>query len=387
MGSTIIDQGFPYDIVHRGSGDVRRHNKRVNEAVRKQLKDIIGQQDIITREGNKKVKIRLKHLEQYRFVHSRERIDSVGRDQFDELVPGEIISKPSKGSGDGAKAGNKPGEEIYEVEFTLDELTDMMIEELNLPDLDERKKNEITSEKLEWTSLRKSAGIASAINKKKTILANILRRRKGKPIPFIKDDLRFNTWEIKEERHSNAVVFLLMDRSGSMWEDKIYAVKAFYFWVVQFLRRRYDKIELKFIAHDYDAKELTEKEFFTISDSGGTRVSSAYQLCHDMIKYNYPSNLWNIYCFHASDGDSWGDQTECLELVADIIKLGAKLFAYTEINIDSYRDEPSELMNMFVEAAERESGILVSVIEEISDVLPALRRFLHHSTRSELENV
>ena len=390
MGNTIIEQDFPYDILHRGKADEQRHNKRIDKAVRKQLKDIISQQDIITSEGNKKVKVRLKYLDQYRFIHNRDRHDNVGRDEFDELKDGEIIDRPESGSGRPVRPGDEAGDEIYETEYTIEELTDMMVEELELPDLDESKKNEIVSEILEWTDRRKQTGIHSLLDRKQTIKSNILRRaklKKSKPLPIINDDLRFRTWNITEEKHSNAVIFLMMDRSGSMWEGKIYSVKALYFWIVQFLRRRYDKVEIKFIAHDYNARELTEKEFFTISDSGGTRVSSAYKLCAEMIEHNYPSSIWNIYCFHASDGDSWSDEDYCIELVRKIIDLGSIMFAYTEIDIDKWRDGKSTLLEHFEKEMLDNDRILVSTIVEISDILDTLKTFLKHSLRHRMESV
>lgn len=386
MGSTIIEQDFPYDIFRRGSRDAARHNKRVDEAVRKQLKDLISQQDIITSEGNKKVKVRLKYLDQYRFIHNRDRTDILGRDEYDELDEGEILYKPSAG-GDGSKAGDEAGELLFEAEYTIDQLTEMMMEELELPDLDESKKNEIVSDILEYTDRRKRSGVFACIDKRKTLLANIQRKAKegykaGELIPIINDDLRFRTWNLAEERHSNAVIFLMMDRSGSMWEDKIYTVKALYFWIVKFLRLRYDRVEIKFIAHDFDARELNEKEFFTISDSGGTRVSSAYELCRNMIKHNYPSSIWNIYCFHASDGDSWNDEDECMKLVRDIVDLGAKLFAYAEINMDDWRDGDSNLLAHFKAEVSHNDRVLVAVIQEMSDILDTLQTFLKHSTRT-----
>lgn len=386
MGSTIIDQEFPHDIVHRGQKDANRHNKRVNEAVRKQLKDVISQQDIITSEGNKKVKVRLKYLDQYRFRHNPDRLDNIGRDSFDDLEDGEIISEPGDGGGGLLiRAGDAIGEELYEIEYTLEELTDMMIEELELPDLDDTKKTEITSDVLEYTDRRKRVGVEACLDKKQTLLAHIRRRsqlglKKKESLAMTQDDLRFKTWEIAKEKHSNAVVFLMMDRSGSMWDDKIYAVKALYFWIVQFLRRKYDRVEIKFIAHDYIARELSEKEFFTIADSGGTRVSSAYELCRDIIKHNYPSEMWNIYCFHASDGDSWSDEPLCVELAGDILGIGANLFAYTEINIDNYREGNSELFKLLKQAAKRKHRrLVVSTIEKMEDIMGTLGKVLKHS--------
>lgn len=386
MGSTIIDNEFPHDIIHRGQRDANRHNKRVQEAVKKQLKDVISQQDIITSEGNKKIKVRLKYLDQYRFRHNPDRMDDVGRDEFDDLENGEIISEPGDGGGGRlVKAGDQVGEELYETEYTLEELTDMMIEELELPNLDDTKKTEITSDVLEYTGRRKRVGIAACLDKKQTLLAHIMRRsqlktKKGEQIAMIQDDLRFKTWEIATEKHSNAVIFLMMDRSGSMWANKIYAVKALYFWIVQFLRRRYDRVEIKFIAHDYDARELKEKEFFTIAESGGTRVSSAYKLCRDMIKHNYSSSTWNIYCFHASDGDSWNDEEECVEIAGDIVLMGANLFAYTEIDLDSYREANSDLYKLLKKASKTKyRRIMVSSIEKMEDIMDTLHKFLKQS--------
>lgn len=389
MGSTIIDQDFPHDIIHRGQKDVNRHNKRISDAVRKQLKDVISQQDIITSEGNKKVKVRLKYLDQYRFRHNPDRVDEVGRDEFDELEDGEIISQPQSGDAAPVRAGDAVGEELYETEYTIEQLTDMMIEELELPDLDETKKTEITSDILEYTDRRKRVGIEACLDKKQTLLAHIKRRsqlkiKKGDSITMIQDDLRFKTWEIAKEKHSNAVVFLQMDRSGSMWQSKIYAVKALYFWIVHFLRRRYDKVEIKFIAHDYSAKELTEKEFFTISDSGGTRVSSAYELCRDMIKHNYPTSLWNVYCFHASDGDSWSDEPLCVELANEILDMGANLFAYAEIDMDNYREGSSALYKLLYNSSKERSSLMVSSIEKMEDIMETLRKFLKHSHSREV---
>jgi hypothetical protein len=198
----------------------------------------------------------------------------------------------------------------------------------------------------------------------------------------------YRTWNVSEEKHSNAVVFLMIDRSASMWEDKIYAVKAFFFWIVQFLKRKYDRVEIKFIAHDYFARELDEKEFFSISDSGGTKVSSAYEMCRDMIKHNYPRSRWNIYCFHASDGDTFGDEPQCMNLVKEIVnELGGNLFAYTEIKFDSWRDGDSQLLAHFLELmSDGEDRVIATVVEEMSDILNALKIFLQFSHRRTLES-
>lgn len=390
MGSTIIEQDFPHDISHRGQRDKSRHNKRVDEATRKQLKDIISNQDIITSEGNKKVRVRLKYLDQYTFRHNTDRVDQIGRDQFDELEDGEIISRPGEGGigeGQDSKPGEDVGEVLYETEYTIEELTDMMIEELELPDLDDDKQNQISTDVLEWKDRRKKTGIQSMLDKKQTIIQSIKRRKmeKDPDSPLISnDDLVYKTWNVEEEQHSNAVIFLMMDRSASMYSEKIYAVKALYFWIVQFLKRKYDKVEIKFIAHDYVARELSEKEFFSIADGGGTKISSAYELCKEMIQYNYPSSEWNIYCFHSSDGDCFGsDVNESADLVEDIVGLGAKLFAYAEIILnDTWRDGNSALIRRLRQLMHEHHQILVTEIEDKGDIITALETFLKHDTRT-----
>lgn len=388
MDSVIVDSDFPYDIVRRGSRDARRHNKRVEEAARRQLKEIITSQDIITSSGNKKVKVRLKNLDSYRFRHYPDRVDVVGRDEYGELDDGEVISKPQPGSVGGRpkQAGNEPGEEMYEIEFTIDDLTKMMVDHLKLPDLDDSIKSEIVSEIIEWTDRRKGSGIQSLIDKKATLLANIQRKAKlGKNpndrLPIINDDLRYRTWNVTNEKHSNAVIFLMMDRSASMWEDKIYATKAFYFWVVQFLKLKYDRVEVKFISHDTSAREMTEKEFFTISDAGGTMVSSAYEMCREMIEHNYSASKWNIYCFHASDGDTWGDEKACQQAVKDILSLGSKMFGYVEVGGDYNTMGVSGLWGALRIVSEDNARVRMTSIAELEDVMKAVEFFFNpHKT-------
>lgn len=377
MDSVIVDNDFPHDLIRRGARDERRHNKKVQEAARKQLKDIISRQDIITTSGNKKIKVKLKYLDSYHFRHYPDRVDVIGRDEYEELDKDEIISRPNDGNAGGA-AGNAEGDEIYEVEFTIDDLTNMMIEELRLPRLDERVKSEIVSEVIEWTDRRKSSGVHALIDKKHTLLANIKRKaamgyKPGEKAPIVNDDLRFRAWKIQKEKHSNAVIFFLLDRSGSMSEEKIYSVKAFFFWVTQFLRKRYDRIEIKFIAHDVAARELPESDFFTITDSGGTMVSAAYQLCADLIKFNYPSSKWNIYCFHASDGDTWGDDDKCAQLIQEILSYGAKMFGYVEVRGEFDTDNITALWNA-IENVDDERVIL-STINSVDEVLETIEFF------------
>ena len=96
-----------------------------------------------------------------------------------------------------------------------------------------------------------------------------------------------------------------------------------------------------------------------------------------MITHNYPSSIWNIYCFHASDGDSWSDEEECVDLVRQILQLGANLFAYAEIDMDNYREGESELFKRLKGAAKRKTKrLLVSLLKKTEDILDTLKTFL-----------
>lgn len=390
MSSTIIEQEYPYDIVRRGNRDAAKHNKKVQEALKKQLKDVISQQDIITSESNKKVKVRLKYLDSYVFRHSPEYLNDIRRDEFDELEEGEILHKPSKDDGQG---NNGDSDMVYETEYTISDLTKLLIEDLNLPDLDETKKNEIVSQVVQYDDLRKKTGIFSLIDKKRTLLANLKRKAKEKipkeeTCPISNEDLIFKTWSVRDEKHSNAVIFLMMDKSGSMSTNKIYAVKALYFWIVQFIKLKYKRVEIRFIAHDTQAQEVNEKEFFSIADGGGTSISYAFELCKDIITHNYSSSSWNIYCFYASDGDTWGDEDKCVTLVEDIVNLGANLFAYSEVRMDDHiKDSESPLYRKLANKQSTYDEIIVSSIENNEDIIGVLQLLLKKTVRRKTESV
>ena len=135
-------------------------------------------------------------------------------------------------------------------------------------------------------------GALSNLDKRRTILENIRRQAReqgeAKLGRIKKEDLRFKSWEEEIKYESNAVVLALMDTSGSMGEFKKYIARSFYFWMVRFLRTNYDNVKIVFISHHTEAKEVTEEQFFTQGESGGTVVSSAYKLALEIIAERFP---------------------------------------------------------------------------------------------------
>ncbi|MBI4494507.1 MAG: DUF444 family protein, partial [Chloroflexi bacterium] len=158
-----------------------------------------------------------------------------------------------------------------------------------------------------------------------------------------------------------------------------YVTRTFYFWMVRFLRTKYNNVEIVFITHHTQAREVDEENFFTLGESGGTKVSSAYQLCLDLIKQRYNPSLWNIYPFHFSDGDNWGevDNQRCLELVRALLGL-SNVFGYGEIQ-EGGRRSLSTLMSTF--SAIDDPHFIGVTIAGREDVYPALMKFF--STREQ----
>jgi sporulation protein YhbH len=247
-----------------------------------------------------------------------------------------------------------------------------------LPNLQEKRLQEIESEAIRFTDIRKK-GAMSNLDKRRTLLENLKRNAaKGDPRvgDFRKDDLRFKTWETKIEYQSNAVVLALMDVSGSMGEFEKYIARSFYFWILRFLRTKYSNVHIVFISHHTEAREVTEEEFFHKGESGGTQVSSAYSLALQIIQSRYPSTDWNIYPFHFSDGDNlpW-DNDLCVDLVMQMMA-ESNIFGYGEIR-EGYRGSSSTLMSAFSKIEDPKFAAVT--ISDKSAVYPALKRFFSKS--------
>ena len=152
-------------------------------------------------------------------------------------------------------------------------------------------------------------------------------------IPFLDTfDLRYNLIVKQPNPSSKAVMFCLMDVSGSMTQATKDLAKRFYILLYLFLRRNYERIEVVFIRHHTSAKEVEEEEFFYSRETGGTIVSSALRLMQEIIEDRYPVNEWNLYCAQASDGDNWNDDSPiCRDLLINKIMPAMQYYCYVEI--------------------------------------------------------
>ena len=367
-----------WDLHRRAERDRQRHNEKVKEVIKKNLGDIISQQDIITSENGKIIKIPIRGLElpRIRFDNGeRERVGQGGGGS----KPGDVIARgPQDGEGEGAgkQAGQEPGVDFYEAELTIDELTALVFEDLHLPNLEERGIKQILSTHADFNSIGKR-GTEGNLDRKRTLLEAYKRNaREGKPGWTIRnEDRRYKTWEDVLEPQRNAVIFAMRDVSGSMGEFEAYICRSFYFWMLRFLKKKYTSAEIVFITCHTTAKEVDEHAFFGLGDSGGTKMSEAYKLALNIIEKRYNPREWNIYPFLFSDGYNWGD-TECVELVRKMTQICNQV-GYGEIANDLWSQSPqfAPLGQAFEAAFAAEPRVCLVKINNREDVWPALRKF------------
>ncbi|HLR52239.1 MAG TPA: sporulation protein YhbH [Candidatus Avamphibacillus sp.] len=339
-----------WTLHRKGYQDQQRHKEKIKESIKNNLPDIISEENIIMSNGKDVIKIPIRSLDEYKIRYNHDNKQHVGSGDGESEV-GDVIAKDGSGKGQsgagkGEGAGNAPGEDYYEAEVSLAELEEVLFEELELPRLIQKDQIDMTMEDIEFNDLRKQ-GLMGNLDKKRTILTALKRNaRAGKPVisPIHNDDLRFKTWNEKEKPESSAVVLAMMDTSGSMGRMQKYLARSFFFWMTRFLRSKYETVEIEFIAHHTEARVVTEEEFFSKGESGGTICSSAYMKALELIDEKYPPTSYNIYPFHLSDGDNFStDNKRCLELLQELLDV-SNMFGYGEVNLF---DRYSTLMGAF----------------------------------------
>lgn len=377
----------------KGLKDSKRHQQKIDDAIRENVRNVIGEEAIITDKGKRKVRVPVKGLKDYRFIYGGEGKGG-GIGQGDGEAGDVIARREKQGSGRGSGEGH--GEGDMEAEVEIDYLLEIMFEDLGLPWLDPKKKNSIEIPKgWKFESINKK-GVHSRIHKKRTIREAVkrqvlfvqevikntklkdlisdpeaddyeekfaevqeiagraLQQAKGdidEAINIIEedrleneesagfmihdDDMRYKQIEPDVEICSKAVVFALMDVSGSMTPDKKYLVKSLLFWIVSWLRKQYEAVEIRFIQHTTVAKEVDEDTFFYGNLSGGTVASTAFKKMNYIIDTEYPLDEWNIYAIYCSDGEDFEPQNAVSAMEDTLIK---KINMLSYVEIKPYRD-------------------------------------------------
>ncbi len=328
-------------IADRSATDRSRHKQKIEKALKEGIRNIVAEESIIGQDGKKKVRIPVKGIKEYQFIYG-DNSKKVGSAPGKDIHRGQKIAEDKDGKKSGNKPGDKPGEEFYDVEITLEELAEYLFSDLELPDLDKKKFKFLSSDTFRRKGDR-TKGIRPRLSKKETLKQKIRRKKMSQKagtfnenederFPFHEDDLRYKHFKVKETEISSAAIFFIMDVSGSMSTAKKYIARSFFFLLYQFLRHKYDNVEVVFIAHTTTAKEVSEKDFFSLAPSGGTFISPALDLAMEIVEKRYHPSSWNIYTFHCSDGDNWAEDEEKAYTVSQKLKAISQLYAFCEID-------------------------------------------------------
>lgn len=371
-----------WSLQRKGIIDQDRHKERIKDAIKKNLGSIVSNESIILSNGRKTVKVPMRALDEYKFRFDYRKRKHVGQGDGKTKVGDVIGHEDQQGQGQGTgQGGDSPGQDYYEADVDIDDIAAMIFEDLQLPFLEDKAKRAVPSKTTRFTEIRRT-GVLSNLDKRRTILENIRRnaREKGeaKIGGFKKEDMRFKSWEDEIRYESNAAVIAMMDVSGSMGEFKKYIARSFFFWMVRFLRTKYDSVEIVFISHHTEAKEVNEEQFFTQGESGGTVVSSAYKLALDIIAERFPPQDWNVYPFHFSDGDNYYSDNEDAVKMADQLIETCNLFGYGEIGEEgmaTYRRSSGALLSIFNDRLKHQDRFIGVRIDDKEDVYPALKEF------------
>ena len=384
----------------RSAGDRKRHREKLRRSIRENIADVIAEESIIGRDRDRVIKVPIRGVKEYRFIYG-DNAGGVGTGDG-KTEPGQVVGS-ARGRGDKGQgpAGNDAGQDYYETEITLDELIDIMFEDLELPDLERKILKQATAERVAKRQGYRKAGIRVHLDRRRTVRAKLRRKiaagetltalqgpgiepeTDGEPaaveddrikFPFRKEDLTYKRLVLDEREESNAVVICIMDTSGSMDRLKKYLARSFFFLLYQFLCTKYKAVEIVFIAHHTQAKEVTEEEFFHKGESGGTLISSGYRKALEVIQARYHPEHWNIYAFHCSDGDNFeSDNDEALKAARELCDICA-LFGYGEIKpMGSHYYESSMLERFRRLDAENFQSVL---IERREDIWPSFKAFL-----------
>lgn len=364
-------------MVKKIEKDVARFNQIVKGAIRKDLTKYISKGELLGRRGKEMVSIPIPQVEMPKFRFDHSQAGGVGQGEGDEGTP---IGFEPDGDGTG-KAGDQPGQHIREVEISLMELAEILGEELQLPRIEPKGKSRIATQKDKYSVIR-NTGPDSLRHFKRTYKAALKRQISSQNYNFkspvvvpIREDIRYKSWKETKLPETNAVIFYIMDVSGSMGEEQKEIVRIESFWINTWLKANYKGLITRYIVHDAAAYEVDEETFFTLRESGGTIISTAYKLCAQLIEREFDPQEWNIYFFQFSDGDNWGetDNSKCIDLLTNQLIPICNLFGYGQVKSDY---GSGDYITFLKNNLKDEEKLILSEIDSRDDILNSIKDFL-----------
>jgi uncharacterized sporulation protein YeaH/YhbH (DUF444 family) len=297
--------------------DRQRFRQILRGRIKKDLRRYMSTGELIGRRGRELVSIPVPRMDIPRFTFGPSAQGGIGQGEGGEGTP--IDGDEGEGR---SGAGDSPGQHLREVEITLAELAELMGEERH-----------------QYTGISRS-GPESLRHFRRTYRAALRRQLMSgtydpnRPIIVpVRDDRRYRSFQLREEPRLNAVVVYLMDVSGSMGDEQKEIVRIESFWIDTWLRHHYRDLKQRYVVHDAIAHEVDRDTFYRVKESGGTKISSAYEMTARFLHKDYSPSDWNIYVFHFSDGDNWGegDTERCLGLLREVLLPAANLFGYGQV--------------------------------------------------------
>jgi hypothetical protein len=408
----IVDRRF--DSKNKSSVNRTRFIRRFKGQIRKAVSDAIDRSGIKDVAEGKRIGIPARDIAEPQFTTGKGGIREQVFPGNDRFITGETFDRPSGegGGGRGSKASpDGQGYDDFVFTLTREEFLDIFFEELALPNLLKKHLASITEFKRVRAGYTQT-GVATNINLVRTMrgaagrrvavtgvhaarirvleaeLEELLRtagegdpdvkrirhelhrlRTRVEAVPFIDSfDLRYNNHVRIAQPTTQAVMFCLMDISGSMDEQKKNIAKRFFTLLYLFLTRTYEHIDVVFIRHHTVAEEVDEENFFHSRETGGTVVSSALKLMRKVIDARYNSGMWNIYGAQASDGDNWlEDSVLCYELLNDKLVDLTQFYAYIEIA----EDTPQNLWEEYEKVQANHPGVFaMRRIRAVNEIYP-----------------
>jgi uncharacterized sporulation protein YeaH/YhbH (DUF444 family) len=392
---------------------IRRAKEELTEAVRKAT----AERSVTDLGGEDKVWIKADRLKEPQIRHSGEHgeRDHVlpGNKQYEE---GDRLKRPQQQGGGGGSEGSEDGEgqDAFQFALSQDEFLDIFFDDLELPDM-LRKQMKSTDSFKPVRAGHSVSGSVSNLNIKRTMRNSLARRialhrprpvdlvaleaelaglaeddevrrgeltalldthqRRSKRIPFIDPvDVRYNRFEMVPQPVTSAVMFCLMDVSGSMTEHMKDLAKRFYKLLYLFLGRRYKNVAIVFIRHTHLAREVDEETFFMSTDTGGTVVSTAFDEMLRVVAARFPKDQWNIYAAQASDGDNASnDNAKVAALLKTKILPLCQYFAYIEVKQEDGRDLTTDLWRTYDALVRAGQPIAMRKVSERNQIFPVFR--------------
>lgn len=399
----------------------QRFLRRYKSQIKQSIAEAINKRSVTDVSSGESVSIPVEDINEPMFHQGRGGLRHRVHPGNDHFVQNDRIERPQGGGGGGSGQGDASqdgeGQDEFSFQISKDEYLDLLFEDLALPNLKKNQYKQLTEYKTHRSgftsngvpanisvvrSLQNSLARRTAMSagKKRTLrelesnLAEVensepaqlleeerlrkeiaeLRQQIAK-VPFIDTfDLRYKNYERRPEPSSQAVMFCLMDVSGSMDQATKDMAKRFYILLYLFLSRTYKNVDVVYIRHHTQAKEVDEQEFFYSQETGGTIVSSALKLMDEVIQERYDPAQWNIYAAQASDGDNWADDSPlCHQLLAQKILPMVRYYSYIEIT----RRAHQTLWREYEVLQQHFGNFAMQHIREQEDIYPVFRELFH----------